>query len=79
LDPQEPVVIIYIGAFEPWHGISILLQAAAKAISNGICIHLVLAGTGSEKKKFERKLTDLALANYVTLPGHLLPKNYVVI
>jgi alpha-maltose-1-phosphate synthase len=73
LDSLKPVVIIYIGAFEPWHGISILLQAAAKALSNGICIHLVLAGTGSDEGKIREEINDLALANNVKLPGHLLP------
>jgi glycosyltransferase involved in cell wall biosynthesis len=71
---KKPIVIIYIGAFEQWHGISILLQAVARAISNGICIHLVLAGTGREEGKIREEIQNLALNNHVTLPGHLLPE-----
>jgi glycosyltransferase involved in cell wall biosynthesis len=75
---QESVGIIYVGAFEPWHGISILLQAAAKAISNGISIHLLLAGTGSEEAKIREEIQNLALNNHVNLTGHLIPEELSV-
>jgi glycosyltransferase involved in cell wall biosynthesis len=71
---QEPIVILYLGAFEPWHGISFLLKAAAKAISNDICIHLILAGKGSEEEKIREEIKHLGLINNVSFTGHLPPE-----
>lgn len=41
-DPLAPVKIIYVGGFEPWHGIQVLIRALAKAISQTTRVELTL-------------------------------------
>ena len=68
---NEAVNIVYIGAFEPWHGIPILLNAVANAIARGVLVRVVLIGSGSELSRIEILIGDLQLEAFVTLTGHL--------
>ncbi len=63
--------LIYLGAFEPWNGISILIRAFSKAINDGLDLHLYLVGDGSETQALKHLVKDLDLESRVTFPGHL--------
>jgi glycosyltransferase involved in cell wall biosynthesis len=70
-DPQGPITILYVGGFEPWHGLSILLHAAARAVARGTSLKLVLVGAGSELPELERLIRELNLDHQVLLTGHV--------
>jgi glycosyltransferase involved in cell wall biosynthesis len=76
-DPTEAITVIYIGAFEPWHGITILLRAVAKANAQETMVRLVLVGSGSELSKIEQLIRELDIEKYVTLTGQLTPHQFV--
>jgi glycosyltransferase involved in cell wall biosynthesis len=68
---SKPITVIFVGAFEPWHGIPILIKAIAKAIAQGTQAKLVLIGSGSQKEIIVRMIHELEIEPYVTLTGHL--------
>jgi glycosyltransferase involved in cell wall biosynthesis len=68
---QQPATVLYIGGFEPWHGLHILIQATARAVSQGSLLKLVLVGTGSELAEIKRLVQELNLETRVTLTGQL--------
>jgi glycosyltransferase involved in cell wall biosynthesis len=75
-NPSEPVTVIYIGAFEPWHGITILIRAVAKAIAQRVLIRLVLVGAGTELDKIKQLVSELSLERWVALTGHLTAPDF---
>ena len=70
-EPGEVVNIVYVGAFEPWHGITVLLKAVAKAITQGVRVQVTLIGSGSELSRIKQLICDRQLESRVTLTGHL--------
>jgi glycosyltransferase involved in cell wall biosynthesis len=70
-DSNEPVRLIYVGAFEPWHGLDVIIHAIAQAVSQGIHLSATLVGAGSLSNDTERLIHDLHLEAYVTLTGEL--------
>lgn len=65
----DAVTLVYIGAFEPWHGLSVLLNATAKARQQGVTVKLYLLGAGPEQANLERQIQALHLQAVVTMPG----------
>jgi glycosyltransferase involved in cell wall biosynthesis len=63
--------IIYIGGFEPWHGLDVLLRATTRAISHGAQIRLLLVGSGSQRAAIEKLIEELNIQNQVFLTGYL--------
>ncbi|MFN8445497.1 MAG: glycosyltransferase family 4 protein [Caldilineaceae bacterium] len=63
--------IVYIGAFDPWHGLTILIKAAAKARARGVPLHLTVIGGGKEQEAIERTIAETEMADIVTLTGYL--------
>ncbi len=70
-EAAAPVRLAYMGALEPWHGVSVLLQALAQVVAHGTPVHLELIGSGSETALVERMIAELELAPYVTQHGFL--------
>lgn len=66
-----PVRLAYMGALEPWHGVSVLLQALAKVVAEATPVHLDLIGSGSETPAIEQIIAEQGLASYVTQHGFL--------
>ncbi|RPI29606.1 MAG: glycosyltransferase family 1 protein [Acidobacteria bacterium] len=64
-----PVTIIYVGALEPWQGLSILLRAVAAAIRKGAKVQLLLAGRGSLEVPLKREAEKLGLGEEVRFSG----------
>jgi glycosyltransferase involved in cell wall biosynthesis len=69
----EPVTIIYIGAFEPWHGLSILQKAVAQAIAQGVSVRLLMIGSGTELEHLKQLTLELNLTEKVIFTGQLTP------
>ncbi len=69
-DTSVPI-LAYIGGFEPWHGLDILLQAFAKTQKAGINAQLYLIGDGSGLGRLNRLIDELGLSDSVHMTGHL--------
>jgi glycosyltransferase involved in cell wall biosynthesis len=67
----EQVNLVYLGAFEPWHGLTVFLHAAAKLRTAGINAHLTLIGSGSELANVRALAEELQFDERVTFTGHL--------
>lgn len=70
--PQErkaAIRLVYVGGFESWHGIAVLLRALAQARHQGVPVVLSLIGAGSERSNLERQIQELQLQSAVTLTG----------
>ena len=66
---DEAVTLVYVGAFEPWHGLSVLLKAIASARQQGAAVKLHLLGAGPEQANLERQVQELNLQAVVSMPG----------
>jgi glycosyltransferase involved in cell wall biosynthesis len=71
VNPGQMVRLAYVGAFEPWHGLFVLLSALAKVVAQEQAVHLELIGDGSAKPDVERLIAEYKLERYVTLHGFL--------
>jgi glycosyltransferase involved in cell wall biosynthesis len=69
--PGSPVVIVFVGAFEPWHGIPVLLPAFVKALQRCPQLRLQLIGSGTLQQEIERKIVELGIQGQVELTGQL--------
>lgn len=70
-DETRRVKIVFVGAFEPWHGLQVLLAAIPPLVVEMPDIHLVLIGTGSLLKQIQEQITRSGLEKFVTLTGSL--------
>lgn len=61
--------LVYVGGFETWHGISVLLRALARARQQGAPVSLYLIGAGPEQANIEQQIEELHLQQAVTLTG----------
>jgi glycosyltransferase involved in cell wall biosynthesis len=68
---QQGIMVLYIGAFEPWHGVEILVRAFANALTENTPMNLILIGSGSQQQAIEKLICNLKLNEYVTLTGQL--------
>lgn len=68
---KRRVTVAYVGGFEPWHGLMILLRAVAKAIAQDIQLRLLLIGSGTEQAKLEQLIQTLQLTQVVCLTGQV--------
>jgi glycosyltransferase involved in cell wall biosynthesis len=68
--------IVYVGAFEPWHGLSVLIGAISDAISRGVALRLVLVGTGSQEVVLKQMVRDLGITDQVVFTGSLSPVEF---
>lgn len=65
------VRLAYLGAFEPWHGIRVLIDALALAAERVRGVHLDLIGDGALRGEIERQIAHYNLQQKVTLHGFL--------
>jgi glycosyltransferase involved in cell wall biosynthesis len=69
-DDHENIMILYVGGFEPWHGLDVLLKGFQKLISNGISAKLLLIGSGVEQVKLETMVREYSISDFVTFAGY---------
>jgi len=65
------VEVVFVGAFEPWHGLLILIPAMAKAISVIPALHLTIIGSGTLEKEINELIHNFKLEDHITLTGQL--------
>ena len=70
-DPDKPITMAYLGGFHPWQGVTILINAFAKAIAQGLQARLLLIGSGANKGETEELVRNLKLEANVTFMGHM--------
>lgn len=68
----EPV-IGFVGTLKPWHGLDILVDAAAMLKAQDLPFRLLLVGDGPERGSLERALAERELANRTELTGAVAP------
>jgi glycosyltransferase involved in cell wall biosynthesis len=72
--PGEPVTLVYLGGFLPWHGVDVLLRAMRAALAEaGAPLRLLLIGSGSGRPAAEQAVAALGLGEHVTFAGSLEP------
>jgi len=67
---DEPVTLVYVGGFYPWHGIPVLLPAFARALKQGIRAKLLLIGAGDGFAEAQQLVAELGISQAVTFAGH---------
>lgn len=66
--------VAFVGSFEPWQGLPLLLTGAARALESGANLTLVLAGSGRQERVLREMARGLGLAGRVAFVGHLSPQ-----
>lgn len=69
--PDTAVNFVFVGAFEPWHGILKLIPAMAQVVTAVPHSHLTLIGGGTEHDHIIQLIADYQLQSRVTLTGRL--------
>jgi glycosyltransferase involved in cell wall biosynthesis len=65
------VQIAYIGGFDPWHGVPLLINAVSQAVTQGLDIHLFLIGGGNQEEEIKEMVSRYRLGDCVTFAGHV--------
>jgi glycosyltransferase involved in cell wall biosynthesis len=68
---EIPVRLAYLGAFEPWHGIRVLIDALSEVVKVTSQVHLELVGDGPLRSEIEESTAKYGLEQHVTLHGFL--------
>ncbi len=74
--PDDPVTLVYVGGFYPWHGIPVLLPAFARALKRGIRAKLLLIGAGDGLDEAKQLVNKMNIDDAVTFAGHLSPDEF---
>ncbi|NWG13822.1 MAG: glycosyltransferase family 4 protein [Acidobacteria bacterium] len=68
---SDQVTIVFVGAFEPWHGILKLIPAMARVAAKIASARLVLIGTGTQRERIVQLIHESGLDERVVLTGPL--------
>jgi glycosyltransferase involved in cell wall biosynthesis len=68
---SDDITIIYVGGFEPWHGLPVLIKAIHMLIGRKVQAQLVLIGSGSEQFHIESIIQELKLEKFIKITGQL--------
>ena len=63
--------LVYVGGFDPWHGISVLLKAVVNARRSGARLRVVLIGSGFGLDSAKALVAELGLTDIVEFTGQL--------
>jgi glycosyltransferase involved in cell wall biosynthesis len=66
-------VIGFVGTLKPWHGLEVLVDAAARLKAQGLQFGLLLVGDGPERAAIEAALAERGLAAQTELTGAVDP------
>ncbi len=66
----EPVVI-FVGGFQPWHGLELLVEAFARVVQKWPDAKLLLVGDGPARPGVEAKIAGSGLAKAVFITGYV--------
>lgn len=68
---QGDQVVAYIGSFQPYEGLEILIHAMKPIVVQRNRVHLLIAGDGPERAGLQALVAKEGLANHVTFTGRL--------
>jgi glycosyltransferase involved in cell wall biosynthesis len=68
---DNTVTLVFVGAFEPWHGVLTLLPAFASVVARYPNVRLVLIGSGTQHAQIVDCIRQLGLQQQVELTGQL--------
>jgi glycosyltransferase involved in cell wall biosynthesis len=69
--PNDDVRVVFVGAFEPWHGVLILIEALPRILASAPSVRLTLIGTGTQEAQIKERIHALDLDPYVELTGQV--------
>jgi len=64
---DDEVVVAFVGSFQPWHRVELLLEAVHRKLD--IPLHLLLIGEGPGRDGLAARAEALGISDRVTLPG----------
>lgn len=70
------LALVYLGGFQPWQGVDVLLRAVADARALGTDVRLTLIGDGPGKDEIFLQAANLNLADVCTFTGRLDSDQY---
>ena len=76
---QDPL-LLFVGAFYPWHDVGTLLEAFASILGKHPGAHLLLVGDGEQRREMEARAEGLGLngsARFVGMVGHDRVPDYI--
>lgn len=65
----DEIVVGFLGSFQPWHRVQLLLEALGRSSSSRL--HLLLIGDGPERGRVQARAEELGLHDRITWPGPL--------
>lgn len=68
-----------LGGFYPWHGVTILIRAFARAIAQGAQVRLLLIGSGPGENEARGLIKHLNIGDFVTFTGQLSAKEFALL
>ncbi len=68
---SEKVHLIYVGSFEPWHGLEIAIHTVKRLISEGHILELTIVGDGTLRSKIVSLIQEESLDMAISLTGAL--------
>lgn len=68
---QDRVVIGFLGILRPWHGVDLLLEAAARLRPSWPQLHVLIVGDGPMEGELRTKTEVLGLTDAVTFAGRV--------
>jgi glycosyltransferase involved in cell wall biosynthesis len=72
----EPVQVVYLGGFQPWQGLRILVEAFHRLVQEGVQLQLLLIGAGHGVEAIKQELTSRGLSDHVHLTGALSTEKF---
>lgn len=63
--------VAFVGAFQPWHGIDLLVHSFSRIARAGVEAKLILVGDGPVRPDLEQLVSDLRLTDRVVFTGKL--------
>ena len=70
-NPQHREIIAYIGSFQPYEGLAVMIRAIRPIVGRRPMAHLLIAGDGPERAVLEKLAQDEGVANHVTFVGRV--------
>jgi glycosyltransferase involved in cell wall biosynthesis len=63
--------VVFVGAFDPWQGLGLMLRGIAKALQGGADVCFTVVGSGREELALKAMAQALGLSDRVVFTGHL--------
>lgn len=61
----------FLGSFEPWEGLDVLIAAVPKIVAAVPHAHLLISGSGRMEQAVKEQITSLGLEAHITLTGRI--------